>query len=202
MLPSAFCWPTIHLAADCAAANCGIWGGDGVAAPAGAANEVMVAALSRRCQADSGNTHQGATDDVHGSRFPGPRPGKLRTSGVAPSPGPCVSTVGTLLTLRYPGSWCRLGGAPFTVADQRRILTGFPSRAVQLQLLLACVRYHGGPPGPPLLECYAARGARLTAAALSAPAGWRHTRPRAASAPGASPDGPGPHRWDSGTVVG
>ena len=71
--------------------------------------------------------------------LPGPRPGKLRSSGATPSPGPCVSTVGTLLTSRYPGSWCRLVGAPLTVADQRRIFTGFPSRAVLRQRLF-CAR--------------------------------------------------------------
>ena len=55
---------------------------------------------------------------------------KLRIHGVTPSPGPCVSTVGTLLPSRYPGCTTHLFGEPLTVADQRRILTGFPFRAV------------------------------------------------------------------------
>ena len=61
---------------------------------------------------------------------------------------------GNSLTSRYPGSWRRLVGAPFTVADQRRSLTGFPSRAVQLQRCVAGVRYHVTPSGSsPLRSC-------------------------------------------------
>ena len=146
MLPSAACWVTIQLAAACAAATCGIWGWTD-AAPAGSAEVVSVA--------DTSNVASPTAEAPKRVRrmmctFLASRTSTRKTPhprGLT-EPRPCVSTVGTLLTLRYPGSWCRLVGAPHTVADQRRSLTGFPSRAVQLQQVLLGVRYHGGRTGP------------------------------------------------------
>ena len=108
--------------------------------------------------ANEGSTHQGAADVWHGSRFPDLDPENSAPAGSHRAPALVSRRWELNLTSRYPGSWCRLNDAPFTVADQRRSLTGFPSGAVQLQHVLLAVRYHGRPPATPADLWSAPRG--------------------------------------------
>ena len=155
MVPCGVSWLPIQRAALWAAAVCG---SAGAAAPAGAANEVMVAALSSvaRPTAEAPIRVRRTMCTVLASRTPTRKTPHQR--GRTEPQSLCLDG-GNSLTLRYPGLWHRLGGAPFTVADQRRILTGFPSRAVQLQHV-SC-RAYGTTASPlgirPSLSCRHAR---------------------------------------------
>lgn len=78
-----------------------------------------------------GNTDQGAAADVHNSRFPVLDPENSATRRGHTEPQTLCLDGGNSAVLEVSRLMTSPDGAPFTVADQRRSHTGFPSRAVQ-----------------------------------------------------------------------
>ena len=64
------------------------------------------------------------------ARFPDISPGNPTHTGFHRAPVPCLDGWELSCPQWYPGSQRHPTGAPLTVADQRRNLTGFPSWAV------------------------------------------------------------------------